>query len=112
MQLINTLYYSDSTNTSEALDAAFSLDTGKQFWLQEAYADFLPTHASSKSVDTKTTEGQVAPSGPKVYLLKLIEFNKIELLERLDDGIAGGLAGPPYINKNNSLQVTTKNGSL
>ena len=85
LQLINTLYYSDSphaTRASETQEAAFSIDTEKKSWLQDAFSDFLPAHAFAKSSESKSTsEAQAVPMGPKVYLLKLIEFNKIELLE-------------------------------
>jgi hypothetical protein len=49
-----------------------------------------------------------------VYLLKLIEFNKIELLEQLDgEGLSGGLAGPPYLfTSNNSRFAGTKTSVL
>lgn len=39
-------------------------------WLSEAYQDYF------------STQKRQQPSGPKTYLLKLIEFNKISLVEK------------------------------
>ena len=67
----------------------------------------MPPHAFIKSTETKnSSDSQAVPSGPKVYLLKLVEFNKIELLEQLDgEGLSGGLAGPPYLFTNNNTRI-------
>lgn len=77
--LINTLYFSDKSNNDKM--EAFALDTRKEHWLREAYGDILP-------ITAPLSEG--AKPSAKMTLLKLIEFNKIELLERMS---VGGLAG-------------------
>jgi hypothetical protein len=68
--LLNTLYYTDAISDDEPSPYLDAMKRKK--WLFEAYSDFLQTRRSHIS----------QPSGPKTYLLKLIEFNKIALIEK------------------------------
>jgi hypothetical protein len=65
--LLNTLYYTDAISDDEPSPYLDAMKRKK--WLYEAYSDFLSTRHSQ-------------PSGPKTYILKLIEFNKIALIEK------------------------------
>lgn len=61
----------------------------KQFWLQDAYADYLPPYPKEKLAQDKL----ITTLSAKMKLLKLIEFNKIEILERISaEGLSGTLA--------------------
>ena len=102
--LINQVYYTD--NDADINDYHSEVTRGRQTWLQEAYRDFLPsrqqqrrttplinnlfTESAEEKESGKETSGlflaakedSEAQSGPKLYLLKLIEFNKIEVVEK------------------------------
>ena len=92
--LINQLYYTDS---EKAVNSYLSEVTrGRQNWLQDAYKDFLPEQRSRRQVKINNLMSEQSssaaaaaqpddselPSGPKMYLLKLVEFNKIAILEK------------------------------
>ena len=99
--LINQVYYTDS----EAVLADYHSEVtrGRQNWLQDAYRDFLPQQGSARAYratplinnlfadeNVQNAQSQSKPgldeqavlSGPKLYLLKLVEYNKIALLEK------------------------------
>jgi hypothetical protein len=88
--LINTLYYSDKKEKDAPAGGnvtTFSQEVTKQFWLQDAYADYLPAYYKDNQ------DKMITGLSPKMQLLKLIEFNKIEMLERISaEGLSGTLA--------------------
>ena len=68
--LLNTLYFTDAISEDEPSPYLDAMKRKK--WLYEAYNDYY-CHRIGNTI-----------SGPKTYLLKLIEFNKVVLLEKLN----------------------------
>jgi hypothetical protein len=64
--LINTLYFTDSLTGEKNEDTPFTDAMKRNLWLQESYSEIFKQKST----------------GPKFYLLKLIEFNKIAILEK------------------------------
>lgn len=61
--LINTLYFTDGVENDES--NLFTSALKRDYWLQESYPENLKSS-----------------TGPKFYLFKLVEFNKIAILEK------------------------------
>ena len=74
--MLNTLYYTDAITEEEPNSYYDAYDAMKRKkWLHDAYHEHLSSNVQSSS------QASAAPIGPKASLLKLIEFNKIALLE-------------------------------
>lgn len=71
--MLNTLYYTDAVSDEEPVFSPYLDAMKRKKWLFEAYADHY-SHTTFTSMQELT--------GPKTYLLKLIEFNKIALIEK------------------------------
>lgn len=68
--LLNTLYFTDAISDDEPSPYLEAMKRKK--WLFEAYADYF----QRRNINCEQL------SGPKSYLLKLIEFNRIALFEK------------------------------